>query len=135
MPGEIAIAVVGAHMSGMPLNHELTERGARSLQATRTAVHYRLYALSGGPPFRPGLLRAAAGAAIDLEVWALPAAGFGDFVASIPAPLSIGKLTLEDSSEVSGFLVESLATEDARDVTDFGGWRAYCARDTGPDEA
>jgi allophanate hydrolase len=126
--GVVPIAVVGAHLSGMPLNEELTRRGACFVRAVATAPEYRLYALPGGPPRRPGLLRVAkGGAAIDVEVWALDRAAFGDFAASIPAPLGIGTLRLADGSAVQGFLCEAVATEGASDISDFGGWRAYVA--------
>jgi allophanate hydrolase len=129
-PGEIAIAVVGAHLSGMPLNGELKSFGARFLEATQTAPDYRLFALNGGPPVRPGLLRVAAGrgAAIAVEIWALPADGFGRFVSSIPPPLSIGTLTRADGGTVKGFLAESHGVEGARDISQFGGWRAFVAQ-------
>jgi len=122
---EIALCVVGAHMSGLPLNHELTHLGGRFLKAARTAETYRLYSLPGGPPARPGLLHAADGAAIDLEVWALPANKFGEFIQGVPRPLGIGTLLLDDGTEVKGFLCEAHATEHAEDATRFGGWRAY----------
>lgn len=122
----VSIAVVGAHMNGLPLNGELIERSGRLERATQTAPHYRLYALPGGPPHRPGLVRVAeGGAAIDLEVWSLPAGSFGSFVAGIPAPLGIGTIELADGSTVQGFVCESYATAAARDITDLGGWRAY----------
>jgi allophanate hydrolase len=126
--GEIGLAVVGAHLSGMPLNGELRSHHARFLESTQTAPDYRLFALGGTPP-RPGLLRIAAGtgASIAVETWALPADGFGRFVAAIPAPLSIGTLTLADGRAVKGFLVEAEAIAGARDVSSFGGWRAYCS--------
>jgi len=130
-PDEIALAVVGAHMSGLPLNGELTTRSGRFLRATRTAPCYRLYSLPGGPPLRPGLLRdEGAGAAIELEVWALPAEQFGGFLRGIPAPLGIGTLQLEDGQDVKGFLCEADATRRAEEVTAFGGWRAYLAART-----
>ena len=123
---EIAVAVCGAHMEGLALNHQLTTRGARLLQRTRTAPHYRFYALPGGPPQRPGLVRVAAdGAAIEVEVWAVPAQHFGAFVAQIPAPLGIGKLELADGTWVPGFICENYATHGAQDITRLGGWRAY----------
>jgi len=125
-PGEVEIAVVGAHMSGLPLNDELTSRGGRFIEATRTAPAYRLFALPGGPPKRPGLLRVRGGAGIALEIWALPVLAFGEFVASIPSPLSIGTLTLEDGRAVKGFLVEAAATEGAQEITYHGGWRSFC---------
>jgi allophanate hydrolase len=127
--GEIALAVVGAHLSGMPLNGELTSLGARFLDATQTVPDYRLFALGGTPP-RPGLLRVAAGqgTSIAIEVWALPADGFGRFVGAIPAPLGIGTLTLADGRSVKGFLVEAEGVAGARDVSSFGGWRAFVAQ-------
>jgi allophanate hydrolase len=128
-PGDlIPIAVVGAHLSGMPLNGELTRLGGIFVRAVDTGPHYRFYALPGGPPHRPGLVRVAkGGAAIATEVWALPAAGFGRFVAGVPAPLTIGTLALADGTTVKGFLCEQSATEGARDITGFGGWRGYIA--------
>lgn len=126
---EINIAVVGAHLSGMALNGELTSLGGRLASTTATAPDYKLYALSGTVPPKPGMLRVApgAGAAIALEVWTLSAAAFGRFVASIPQPLSIGTITLADGAKVKGFLVEPVALDGARDITHFGGWRAYMA--------
>jgi allophanate hydrolase len=126
---EIALAVVGAHLSGMPLNGELKSFGARFLESAHTAPDYRLFAL-GGTPARPGLLRVAAGqgASIALEIWALPADGFGRFVAAIPAPLGIGTLTLSDGRAVKGFLVEAEGVAGARDVSGFGGWREFVAQ-------
>lgn len=130
LDGEIAIAVVGAHLSGMPLNGELKGLGARFLEATSTAPDYQLFALAGTRPAKPGLLRVAtgAGARIALEIWALPAEGFGRFVAAVPPPLSIGTLNLADGRAVKGFLVEAEALGDARDISRFGGWRAYLAQ-------
>ncbi len=122
----VSIAVVGAHMSGLPLNGQLTELGGRQESTNRTAPLYRFYALPGDPPARPGLLRmATGGAAIELEVWSLPAATVGRFACRIPAPLGLGNVVLEDGSTVLGFLCESYATEGARDITALGGWRAY----------
>lgn len=125
-PGELPIAVVGAHLSGMPLNDELVQLGGRFLNATATAPDYRLFALGGAQP-RPGLLRVAAGTgtAIDLETWALPAEGFGRFVATVPPPLSIGTIALSDGTAVKGFLVEAQGAAGARDISSFGGWRAF----------
>jgi allophanate hydrolase len=122
----VSIAVVGAHMNGLPLNRELTDRKGRLENATRTAPHYRLYALPDGPPQRPGLVRVAQGGApITLEVWSLSTWQFGDFVAGIPSPLGLGTIELEDGSTVQGFVCESYATAGVRDITSFGGWRAY----------
>lgn len=132
-PAVTKVAVVGAHLSGMPLNGQLTERGARLLHATYTAPEYRLFALPGTVPPKPGLLRVPSGegAAIAVEIWEMPLAQYGGFVALIPAPLGIGSLALADGSSVQGFLCEALAVADAEDVTHHGGWRAYIAsRDT-----
>ncbi len=128
--GEIEIAVVGAHLSGLPLNGEITGRGGRFLRAVPTSPDYRFHALPGGPPARPGLIRVAAGTgtAIETEVWALPAAGFGTFVASVPAPLSIGTLRLADGTTPKGFLVEPEGLAGATDISDYGGWRRYLGR-------
>jgi allophanate hydrolase len=130
-PAELPIAVVGAHMSGLPLNGELTRLGARFLYRTRTAEHYRLYALSGGPPVRPGLVADADGGPIELEVWALPLSRVGPFLAGVPQPLAIGTLTLDDGNTVKGFLCEPRATAGAVDVTAYGGWRYAPAEVTG----
>lgn len=125
-PGELAIAVVGAHMRGLPLNRELTSRGGRFLRATETSPHYRLFALPGGPPSRPGLVRVETdGAAIALEVWALPEASVGAFLSGVPRPLAIGTVELSDGSLVKGFVCETAGLAGARDVTSFGGWRAF----------
>ncbi len=126
----IEIVVVGAHLSGMALNHELTGRAGRLNRAAATTPDYRLYALAGGPPKRPGLIRVAAGtgAAIACEVWTLPAAGFGSFVAAIPSPLGIGTLRLGDGTTPKGFLVEPEGLAGAEDITGHGGWRAYIAQ-------
>jgi len=124
---EVALAVVGAHLSGMPLNGELKAAGARFLEATATAPDYRLFALAGTRPPKPGLLRVEVGdgSAVAVELWALSAAAFGRFVAAVPPPLSIGTLRLADGRAAKGFLVEAAATAGARDITRFGGWRAY----------
>jgi len=122
----VSIAVVGAHMSGLPLNGQLVELGGRLERSGRTAPHYRFYALPGSPPQRPGLVRVAEdGAAIELEVWSLPAAQVGAFLRGIPAPLGLGNVSLDDGSTVAGFLCEGYATAGARDITATGGWRAY----------
>lgn len=127
-PGTIEIAVVGAHLSGMPLNGELTSLGGCFVRATTTTADYHLYALPGGPPMRPGLVRTAErGGEIAVEIWSLPPEGFGRFVAGIPAPLGIGTLALADGTRVKGFLCEQIGTQDARDITGFGGWRAFVA--------
>jgi allophanate hydrolase len=129
--GEIPIAVVGAHLSGMPLNGELRTAGGRLINRAATAPHYRLYALPGTKPPKPGLLRVknGAGAAIEVEVWALSASAFGRFVAAVPPPLSIGTLELDGGRAVKGFLVEAEAVAGARDISGFGGWRAFMAQE------
>ncbi|AMB46928.1 allophanate hydrolase [Methylobacterium sp. AMS5] len=126
---EIEIAVVGAHLSGLPLNGELTARGARFLRAVPTTPDYRLHALPGGPPARPGLIRVAPGTghAIATEVWALAPDAFGRFVAGIPSPLAIGTLSLADGTVPKGFLAEAAGLAGARDISGHGGWRAYLA--------
>ena len=127
-PGMQRVAVVGAHLSGMPLNHQLTSRGARLVGPARTATSYRLYALPDTSPPKPGLLRVAkGGVAIALELWDMPTQHFGSFVEEIPAPLGIGSLELADGSRVKGFICEPYALERAQDVSAFGGWRAYVA--------
>jgi allophanate hydrolase len=125
-PGYTAVAVCGAHLRGLPLNHQLTERGGFFLEATHTAPQYRFYALSGGPPFRPGLIRVTEnGAAIEVEIWALPTEAYGSFVAGIPAPLGIGSVVLADGRSVQGFVCEAYALAGAQDITHLGGWRRY----------
>lgn len=123
------VAVVGAHLSGMPLNSQLTERGATLVARTTSAPIYRLYALPGTVPPKPGMARVAPdeGVAIELEVWEMPMAQYGSFVALIPAPLGIGTLTLADGSSVQGFVCEALALTGAEDISHCGGWRRYIA--------
>ena len=127
--GDISLAVVGAHLSGMALNGELRALNGRLLEQTTTAAAYRLYALTGAMPPKPGLLRVAEdkGVSIEIETWALSAEAFGKFVAAIPSPLSIGTIKLADGRSVKGFLVEPAALDGARDISEFGGWRAYMA--------
>jgi allophanate hydrolase len=125
----VRLAVVGAHLSGMPLNSQLTTRGATLVGPAHTAPDYRFYALPGTVPPKPGLLRVAAneGAGIALEIWEMPVQHYGSFVALIPAPLGIGTLALEDGSSVQGFVCEAHALQGAEDITHLGGWRAYLA--------
>ncbi len=129
--GQIQVAVCGAHLSGLPLNGQLTQRGGRLIRSVRSAACYKLYALPGGPPHRPGMVRVtesdAGGAAIDMEIWEMPAAAFGSFVAGIPSPLGIGTVELEGGGSVQGFVCEAWATAEARDITHHGGWRAFLA--------
>lgn len=124
-PGAIALAVVGAHLQGMPLHHQLTACGASLRAATHTAPRYRLYALAGGQPARPGLARAAGGAAIAVEVYDMPVGALGAFLAAIPAPLGLGSIELADGTWVTGFICEPWALADAEDITAHGGWRDY----------
>jgi allophanate hydrolase len=126
--GTVRVAVCGAHLSGLPLNHQLTSRGARMVGSPQSAPLYHLHALAGGPVQRPGMVRVAeGGASIALEVWEVPTQHFGSFVAGIPAPLGIGKVKLEDGSEVPGFICEGIGIEGATPITAFGGWRAWLA--------
>ncbi|QOX80375.1 allophanate hydrolase [Trichlorobacter lovleyi] len=121
----LQVAVCGAHLRGLPLNRQLLELGGRFVREARTAPSYRFFALETEPP-KPGLLYSrSGGAAIDLEVWELPAAGLGQLLASIPAPLGLGKVMLEDGSSVTCFLVEAAAVEQAQEITSFGGWKNY----------
>jgi allophanate hydrolase len=125
-PAHMQVAVVGAHLSGMPLNGQLTQRGARLVQATTTAPHYRLYALPATQPPKPGISRAAdGGKAIAVEVWDMPSEHVGSFLALIPPPLGLGNIELIDGSSVTGFICEAYALEQAKDITAYGGWRAY----------
>ena len=128
--GEIAFAVCGAHMSGLPLNAAITERGGRFLRTAQTDACYRFYALAGDGPARPGLVRGApdSGAPIGLEIWAMPAEAFGDFIKTIPSPLGIGTLGLADGSTILGFVCEAIAADDAVDITPHGDWRSYLAQ-------
>ena len=125
---QLRIVVAGAHLRGQPLNHQLTECGARLVEQTATAPCYRLFALATQPP-KPGLVRVDPddpnGAAIEVEVWELDAAAFGDFVAQVPAPMCIGQVALADGDRVSGFLCEPVALDGATEITRFGAWRAY----------
>jgi len=125
--GCVEIAVVGAHLTGQPLNHQLTSRGARLQRTCRTAPNYRLYALSRCTPRKPGLVRDddSNGPGIEVEIWSMPEDQFGSFVAEIPSPLTIGTITLEDGESVKCFLCEPYAIASAVEITQFGGWRAY----------
>jgi allophanate hydrolase len=123
----VHVAVVGAHLSGQPLNYQLTERGGVLLQTTRTAASYQLFAL-GTTPAKPGLVRVSrGGSSIEVEIWELSKEAFGSFVAEVPSPLSIGTLTLQSGKEIKGFLCEPWALENAKNITALGGWRAYLA--------
>jgi len=128
----VKVGVVGAHLSGQPLNWQLLEAGARLHSSTTTSKRYRLYALANTTPAKPGLVRVSSGndddgAAILTEVWEMPLRNFGSFVAAIPAPLGIGTMELADGSSVKGFICEPAALDNARDITGYGGWTAYLA--------
>lgn len=125
----LPIVVVGAHLTGLPLNTELTSSGGQLLKRCRTAPDYRLFALPNTAPPKPGMVREPGfdGPGLEVEVWSLPSDAFGRFVARIPAPLGIGKISLDDGTAVSGFLCESHAVAEAEEITRFGGWRAFLA--------
>ncbi len=127
----VPVVVCGAHLEGQALHHQLADRGAALVSRTRTAPCYRLFAMpaTGNVPPRPAMIRAAeGGAAIEVEVWSLDRAAFGDFVSRIPAPLGIGKILLESGEELPGFIAEPRATDHAEDITNLGGWRAFLSR-------
>ncbi|WP_373350386.1 allophanate hydrolase [Acinetobacter bereziniae] len=121
----VKLAVVGAHLSAMPLNFQLTTRQATLLAKTRTAKSYKLFALKNTVPPKPGLQFDIDGTAIEVEVWEIPLANFGAIVAEVPSPLGIGNLQLEDGTWVKGFICEAYAIQEAVDISHFGGWRAY----------
>lgn len=126
-PETVKLAVVGAHLAGMPLHWQLTSREAKLVARTRTAPAYKLFAMANSTPPKPALIHAGEGAAIEVEVYELPVAAFGSFVVEVPPPLAIGTVTLEDGSLVKGFVAEPRAIEGAEDITALGGWRAYIA--------
>lgn len=132
LPGEIEIAVCGAHMTGLALNHQLSDPGGRFLRHAVSAADYAFYALAGGPPERPGMVKVGKGegASIALEVWALPMEAVGAFLAGIPAPLGLGTVTLADGSQVKGFICEAAGAEGGIDISACGGWRAWLASRT-----
>jgi allophanate hydrolase len=127
----VRVAVVGAHLRGMPLNHQLTSRGATFVEETSTAANYRLFALANSRPAKPGLRRLlpheAGGASITVELWDIPSGHFGAFTAEIPPPLGMGTVELADGRLVRGFICESAGLAGAEDITLFGGWRTYLA--------
>jgi allophanate hydrolase len=128
--GAVRVAVVGAHLRGMPLNHQLTSRGAVFVEATSTSGDYRLYELANSSPGKPGLLRVSngeRGSSIAVELWDVPVGNFGSFTAEVPPPLGIGSLSLLDGRTVKGFICEPFGLAGAQDITAFGGWAAYLA--------
>ena len=129
MSNMIQVAVCGAHMSGLPLNSQLTALGGEFVAATTTSPNYQLFKLNGFNPPRPGLLRVLQnGNAIALEIWQLPIENYGKFVAGVPSPLGFGTLTLADGSQVQGFMCEAYATVDATNISHLGGWRNFLAQ-------
>jgi allophanate hydrolase len=130
LAGRIRLAVAGAHLSGQPLNSQLTRLGARLVSQTTTAAEYRLYVLDTEPA-KPGLVHTpdSAGHCIEVEIWELDATSFGSFVNQVPAPMTIGTTKLVDGSRVKGFCCEPHALKLARDISEYGGWRQYLARD------
>jgi allophanate hydrolase len=131
MAERLSLVVVGAHLRGQPLNHELTDLGGEFIAERRTAAAYAMYALDGAVP-KPGLVRVggSAGSAFVVEVWSMPRDRFGEFIERVSAPLCIGRIELDDGSAPLGFLCESHAATSARDISGFSGWRAYL---TGPE--
>ena len=126
-PAGIPVLVVGAHRAGQPLHHQLMERGARGLGVVRTAPTYRIYALATDPP-KPGLVRVReGGVAIEGELWALPPAQLGSFLAALPAPMALGQVKLDDGRDVVGFLCEPAALGGAPDISEHGSWPRYLA--------
>ncbi len=126
LSGSISVAVVGAHLEGMPLHHQLVERHCHLLKKTTTAKSYRLYALAGTIPSKPGLVRVdQGGREIELEVYAMPIQEVGSFLAMIPSPLGLGNVELADGSWVKGFICEPYVIGSATDISLFGGWRPY----------
>jgi allophanate hydrolase len=127
--GCVHVAVVGAHLTGQPLNHQLTSRGARLVETCRTAADYRLFSLRNTTPPKPGLLKEPgfAGPGIEIEIWAVPENHFGSFVAEIPPPLGIGSVTTNRGDSVKCFICEPYALAGALDITEHGGWRAWRA--------
>ncbi|KPQ25608.1 MAG: allophanate hydrolase [Halomonas sp. HL-48] len=128
--GSIELVVCGAHLQGLPLNHQLTERGGVLVSRTQSAPRYKLFALAGGPPKRPAMLRDANGQAIEVEVWRLPIETLGSFLAGIPAPLGLGQVELADGNWKCGFICTAGALNEggeAEDITEFGGWRSWLA--------
>jgi allophanate hydrolase len=126
-PARAMVAVVGAHLTGEPLNDQLTDRGGRFVRKAKTAPSYQLFALPGTSPPKPGLVRIGAegGASIDLEIWDLPVSELGDFLLQVPSPLTIGLIHLSDGRTVKGFLCEEVAVQDAENISSFGGWKSY----------
>ena len=125
---QIKLAVVGAHLMGMPLHGQLTSRNATFIGKTQTAGSYRLYAMTGTIPAKPALIHdALQGQSIEVEIYGLSVEAFGSFVAEVPPPLAIGTVDLADGTQVKGFVAEPRALMGAEDITHFGGWRGFIA--------
>ncbi len=125
--GHVSLGVMGAHLSGQPLNHQLTDRGATLLTTTRTSPNYKFYALTNTKPAKPGLIRVPGftGPGIEIEIWSIPETQFGSFVAEVPSPLAIGSCKLQDGTTVKGFLCEPYAVVGMPEITSLGSWRNY----------
>ncbi|QNI02570.1 allophanate hydrolase [Halomonas sp. SH5A2] len=131
--GSMELVVCGAHLKGLPLNHQLTQRGGELVSVTHSAPRYKLFALAGGPPKRPAMLRDDNGQAIEVEVWRLPIETLGSFLVGIPAPLGLGQVELADGSWKCGFICTAGALNEggeAEDITAFGGWRGWLKTQT-----
>ena len=123
--GWVPLVVAGAHLKGQPLAHQLEGLGAQWAETTQTSMSYRLYALAGGPPFKPALVFDPAGSSIEVDVWHVSPAALGTFLTMIPAPLALGTVSLADGRDLTGFVSEPRATNGATEITRFGGWRAF----------
>jgi allophanate hydrolase len=128
------LAVCGAHMTGLPLNSEMTKLGGRFVRSAKTSAHYKFFALAGGPPARPGLVRSTGSGtgSVALEIWSLPKTAVGEFIVGIPAPLAIGTVELSDGTWVKSFVCEAAGTVGAQDITDVGDWRSYISEHVRP---
>ncbi len=122
------LTVVGAHLSGQPLNALLTALGGSLHATTPTAAVYRFLALAGGPPHRPGLVRAeSGGVSVEAETWSLPRGALGDVLVTVAPPLAIGTVDLADGTSTLGFVCEPAGAAGAVDISEAGGWRAHLA--------
>ncbi len=123
---EILVGVCGAHMSGLPLNWQLTQLESKLVKKTKTKKGYRLYVLENKDPIRPGMIYdSSASTQIEVEIWSMPVENFGKFMKMIASPLGIGSVFLEDESFVYGFLCEADFVKDAKEISEFGSWRAF----------
>jgi len=123
---KMKLLVCGAHMSDLSLNYQLTDLSAHLLEKTKTAATYQLYALAGGPPYRPGLVRQSVnGCAIDVEVWEIATSALGAFIQNIPEPLGLGKVEIDSGEQVIGFICQPEGIQTATNISHFGGWRKY----------